>query len=334
MITIAVDAMGGDHAPRCVVDGCLQALSKGSSDWNIVLVGRKEKLEPLLPTSSRERMFVEDAPDLFGMDEKPSSVLKRKETSLFRAAQLVKEGKAHALLSAGNTGGLLAVATFVVGRIPNIPRPAICTSIPSPTGPVFLIDSGANLECKPEHFLGFANLGVALYQDLFDKQPRIAILNVGTEEDKGTELVKEAFQVLSKEFSGLFGGFAEGRDITSGTFQLVLTDGWSGNIALKTMEGVSRFILDALKEEVKQAGIFAKLGALLMKPVFHALKKRLDPRQTGGAFILGVNAPVVKAHGNSDAFAIQNALQIALSGVRNGLVEKTQKLAQRSGSNA
>jgi len=325
MRVIAIDAMGGDHAPQAVIKGVEEAKSKKLINSGIILVGKKEQIKKYSTHLDQFKdVTIYDAADVFKMDEKPSHILRRRETSLYMAADLIKNGKADALISAGNTGALLAVSTFVIGRIKGISRPAIATPIPNKKGFTILLDGGANLECKVENYLSFAKMGMALQKINGIEKPKIGLLNVGTEEDKGTELIKEAYKLLNKEINQNFFGFVEGRDIASGTVDVVVTDGWSGNIALKSMEGIGSFISSLLKASINSHGIMVKLGALLLKPVFADLKYKTDSRNTGGAYILGVKAPSIKAHGNSDSIAIINALKVAEKGIDNEIVQKIQ----------
>lgn len=323
MKIIAIDAMGGDLAPKAVIKGVEEAKSKNIISSGVILVGKEEQIKKYSTClEDFDDVKICDASDVFKMDEKPSLVLRRKESSLYMAAQLIKEGKAHALISAGNTGALLAVSTFVIGRIKGISRPAIATPIPNKSGTTILLDGGANIDCKTENYLSFARMGCALQKMNGIQSPAVGLLNVGTEEDKGSAQIKEALKFLQKNFEGSFLGFVEGRDISSGNADVVVTDGWSGNIALKAMEGIGNFISSLLKSEINSKGIMVKLGALLLKPVFAELKFRTDSRNTGGAFILGVKAPSIKAHGNSDSIAIVNALKVAEKGLKNNIVEK------------
>jgi glycerol-3-phosphate acyltransferase PlsX len=329
MQVIAIDAMGGDHAPQAVIRGVEEAKTKKIIKSGIILVGKKDQIEKYSTQLDQlEDVTIYDAPDTFKMDEKPSHILRRRETSLYMAADLIKNGKANALISAGNTGALLAVSTFVIGRIKGVSRPAIASPIPNKKGYTILLDSGANLECKVENYLSFGKMGLALQKINGIDQPKIGLLNVGTEEDKGTEIVKAAYQLMRQELGANFAGFVEGRDIAAGTVDVVVTDGWSGNIALKSMEGIGSFISHLLKSSVHSKGIMVKLGALLMKPVFSDLKYKTDSRNTGGGYILGVNAPSIKAHGNSDSIAIINALKVAEKGIESMIVEKIQHSMQ------
>lgn len=325
MHVIAIDAMGGDHAPQAIIKGVEEAKSKKIIKSGIILVGKKDQIEKYSSQLDQfEDVTIHDAPDAFKMDEKPSHILRRRETSLYMAADLIKKGNADALISAGNTGALLAVSTFVIGRIKGVSRPSIASPIPNKKGYTILLDSGANLECKVENYLSFAKMGLALQRINGIDKPKVGLLNVGTEEDKGTEQIKEAYKLMKSELNDHFMGFVEARDIASGTVDVVVTDGWSGNIALKSMEGIGNFISSLLKSSINARGIMVKLGALLLKPVFADLKFKTDSRNTGGGYILGVNAPSIKAHGNSDSVAVVNALKVAEKGLHNNIVKKIQ----------
>jgi glycerol-3-phosphate acyltransferase PlsX len=322
MVTIALDGMGGDYAPGSVVDGILKYLEKGQETVSFIITGLEEKIKPLFPQSKLpENVKIVPSSEVFAMDEKPSLILKRTNTSLHKAAALVRDREADALISAGNTGGLLAAATFLIGRIKGVKRPALITPIPNLNRDVLLLDSGATVECSKEILIGFTRMSIAFLQVIGRSDYKIGLLNVGTEEDKGTEEIKEAYSLMKEKFGDSFYGFVEGRDINLGKVDVIVTDGFSGNIALKAMEGTAKFILETLKDEIKKGGLRAKIGALLLKPALVLLKQRFDPHDVGGAFILGVNAPVVKAHGNSNGFAISNAIRVAIDGVKNRLVE-------------
>ncbi len=333
MGTIAIDAMGGDFAPKSVVEGVLKYVNESTSNTKIILVGKSEEINHFLPGDyPKDLIMITDAPDIFEMDEKPSHLLRRKETSLYRAAELVKNNEADAMISAGNTGGLLAAATFIVGRIKGVSRPALASPIPNVNGEVILLDCGANVEFKKDMYLSFANMGIAFSKMRGTKEPKVGLLNVGTEEEKGTEEVKAAFTNLKEKLPDNFVGFVEARDINLGNADVIVTDGWTGNIALKSMEGTAKMIMHYLKNEIKTGSFSSKLGALMLKRTFKGLKDEIDPRSHGGAFILGVNAPVVKAHGNSDSFAFKNAIKVAHRGIENELVRKI-KLLVNEGEN-
>jgi len=324
-IKIALDVYGGDLAPDVNIDGAILAL-KGLKDLEITLVGKKDEINRLLEKRgfASERLSIYDAPDVFGMAEKPSQLLRKKNSSLFKTAELVKKNEVDAMVSAGNTGGVLVAGLFVVGRIKGIERGAIAVPISSKRGFTVLLDCGANLEVRPGHLRDFAKMGFEYARILGKESPLVGLLNVGEEEEKGTELVKEAFGMIKEALGETFVGNVEGRDILYGNVDVVVTDGFKGNVAMKTIEGTAKFIGDLLKMHIKQAGILGLLGGLLLKGAFNNLKKSLDPRIYGGAFILGVKGVVVKAHGNSDALAISNAIKVACNGVKGRLVEKLE----------
>jgi len=252
--------------------------------------------------------------------------LKRKSSSLFVGAELVKRGKADGFVSAGNTGALLAVATFVIGRITGIERPALATPVPSKSGVTVLIDVGANAEVKPKHLLDFARMGSVYAELLGIVAPKVGLLNIGEEAEKGHSLAREAYQLLSETLGEKFLGNVESRDVLEGKADVIVADGFAGNVALKAYEGAMRFMTDLIKERVKKGGLFAKVGALMMKGVFDAVKARLDYRTYGGAFFLGVKGVVVKAHGSSDATAIRNAIKLAEKGARTNMVGRIEEL--------
>jgi len=324
---IAVDAMGGDHAPGEIVKGVIDVAEE--LDAEIMLVGTKDLVErEILRFSSGlpSNVILYEAADVFQTHEKPSEVLKRKSSSLFVGAELVKRGKADGFVSAGNTGALLAVATFVIGRITGIERPALATPVPSKSGVTVLIDVGANAEVKPKHLLDFARMGSVYAELLGIVAPKVGLLNIGEEAEKGHSLAREAYQLLSETLGEKFLGNVESRDVLEGKADVIVADGFAGNVALKAYEGAMRFMTDLIKERVKKGGLFAKVGALMMKGVFDAVKARLDYRTYGGAFFLGVKGVVVKVHGSSDATAIRNAIKLAEKGARTNMVGRIEEL--------
>ncbi len=255
------------------------------------------------------------------MGKKPTEVLKAKESSMTVSAQLVKDGKADGFVSAGNTGALLVLGTFLLGRIKGIERPAIATVIPSRIGGTILIDSGANASLKPQHYPQMAVMGMAYAKEVLKKPtPSVGLLNVGSEEEKGNEIVKEAHGLLREKLGSAFVGNVEGRDVCFGEVDIVVCDGFSGNVVLKTIEGLGSFISHSLKDSINNSNIFQKIGAMMMKGTFDKFKGGLDYRKYGGAFLLGIKGNVVKAHGSSDATAIFNALRVAADGIENELV--------------
>jgi len=324
-IRIALDAFGGDNAPQVNVDGAFLAL-KEFQDLEILLVGREEDLKPLIKESPEtSRVSIVDAREVFPMSEKPSLLLRNKETSLYKAAIQVRDGNVDALVSAGNTGGVLAAALFVVGRIKGVDRGAIAVLVPSKNGFTILIDAGANAEARAEHLRDFGTMGYEYAKLMGREKPKVGLLNVGEEQEKGTELTKLAFDYLKNDLGDSFAGNVEGRDINYGDVDVVVCSGFDGNIAMKTMEGTGKLISATLKKEIKKSGLFGIIGALFLKRALGRLKKTMDPSEYGGAFILGVKGAVVKAHGNSNALAIKNAIRVAYQGVKGDLIKKLEE---------
>ncbi|WP_456399001.1 phosphate acyltransferase PlsX [Mesoaciditoga sp.] len=320
MARIALDAFGSDNAPYEETEGALLFIKK--TKHTVILVGDEEKLKKLVPDGT-ERIEFFHAPKRFGMSQKPTDILKMKDSSLAASAQIVKEGKADGFVSAGNTGAILVCGTFIVGRIRGVERPAIATTIPSVLGGTVLIDSGANATLKPQNYPQIAVMGLAYAKSVLGrKDPKCGLLNVGTEEEKGNGTVKEAYALMREKLGESFVGNVEGRDICMGNVDVVVSDGFSGNIALKTLEGVGAFFSKSLKDAVKRSNIFQKLGALMMKGTFDSFKESFDYRKYGGAFLLGVKGTVVKAHGSSDKLAIYNALRVAAQGVENHILDR------------
>jgi len=323
---IAVDGVGGDRAPGEVIKASVDACEK--YDTEIILLGPKELLErEMLNYGDVSNISIENASQIVSMDEKPTNVLHDfKDSAFFKGAELVKEGKADAFVSAGNTGAMLAVSTFVIGRIKGVERPAIATVVPSIKGDVIIIDAGANVTCKPSHLLQFALMGKIYAKNILSiEKPGIGLLSNGEEREKGTSLVKEAYTMISEKMPDDFYGNVEGRDIGIGTVDVVVTDGFSGNVVLKTMEGTAKLFTSTLKKTVMDSSFTTKIGALLMRKVFTELKKRFDYREYGGSFLVGVNGISVIAHGSSDALAIRNAIRIAMRGVEMDLVGKIKE---------
>ena len=321
---IAVDAMGGDHGPAVTVPACLDFLA-AHPEAELLLVGLKEPLERELVRAgaAREpRICVVAAAQVVGMDEDVRSAIRTKKHSSMRVAiDLVKSGRAHACVSAGNTGALMGTAKFVLKTIPGIDRPAICAVLPTRIGQVYMLDLGANADCTPEHLLQFAIMGSALVKAVEGKaHPSVGLLNIGAEEIKGNEVVKKAGELLRRSPVN-FHGNVEGDDIYEGTTDVVVCDGFVGNVALKTSEGVARMLGDFLKEEYGR-GVFSRLVALLSWPVIRRFRRRLDHRRYNGAALLGLRGIVVKSHGSADRLAFATALARAASEASHGLLER------------
>ena len=321
---IAVDAMGGDYGPAVTVPACIDFLN-AHADAELLLVGLKEPLERELARhhgGEKSRLTVVPAMQVVGMDEDVRSAIRTKKNSSMRIAiDLVKEGRAQACVSAGNTGALMGTAKFVLKTLPGIDRPAICAVLPTRTGQVYALDLGANADCTPEHLLQFAIMGATLVKAVEGKaHPTVGLLNIGSEEIKGNEVVKKAAELLRASPLN-FHGNVEGDDIYKGTTDVVVCDGFAGNVALKTSEGLAKMLGDFLKEEYTR-GIFSKLAALVSWPVIRRFRRRVDHRRYNGAALIGLKGIVVKSHGSADRLAFATALARAASEVRHGLLER------------
>lgn len=327
MTKIAVDCMGGDYAPEEIVKGCILAYRE--LGLQSVLVGDQEKIKSILKGEGCESLEVVHAEDVVHMHEPPSNVLKKKNSSLYVAGKLVREGYADGLVSAGNTGAVLTVGKFVVGSIEELERPAIAVALPNPKGRTVLIDVGANVDCKPRHLLHFAVIGHTYAEEILGiKNPRVGILSIGEEEGKGNELVKESYPLLKASRLNFLGN-AEGRDIYAGTFDVIVCDGFVGNVVLKASESLGFAVLQMIKEEVQKSWL-ARLGALLMMPALNNLKRKADFTEYGGIPLLGAKKPVIITHGRANAKAIKNAIKVAneflVSHFNKKLAENIRKL--------
>lgn len=301
--------MGGDYAPEEIVKGCILAYKELGIET--LLVGDEGRIRSILIREGfKGNLPIVDAPDSIQMNEPPSNVLRKKTSSLYTAGKLVREGLADGLVSAGNTGAVLTVGKFVIGSIEELERPAIGVALPNPKGKTVLLDVGANVDCKPKHLLHFAIIGHTYAEEILGiKDPRVGILSIGEEEGKGNELVKEAYPLLKMSRLN-FKGNAEGRDIYAGTFDVIVCDGFVGNVILKASESLGFAVIQMIKEEV-QKSFFAKLGALLMKPALNNFKKKADFTEYGGIPLLGAKKPVIITHGRANAKAIKNAIRVA-----------------------
>ena len=310
-LTFAVDCMGGDYAPLEIVRGCI--LAADQIGCRILLVGDGDQIESILKKAGRSgdpRLQVVHAPERINMNDPPSTVLKRRNSSLHTAARLVRDGKAEGLVSAGNTGAVLAAGKFIVGTEEEIERPAIAVALPNPRGWTVLIDVGANVDSKPRHLVQFAVIGHTYAQEILGiKNPRVGLLSIGEEEGKGNDLVKETYPMLKR--TGLnFLGNAEGRDIYAGTFDVIVCDGFIGNVILKASESLGIAVVQMIKEEIKRSFI-ARLGAFLLMPALMRFKKKADFAEYGGIPLLGAKKPVIITHGRANAKAIKNAIKVA-----------------------
>lgn len=317
-VTIALDAMGGDHGATVTVPAALAAL-RAHPDLHLILVGQREVLEKELARhrdGADKRLTIHHASQVVGMDEPPAQALRGKKDSSMRVAiNLVKSGDAQASVSAGNTGALMATARFVLKTLPGIDRPAIITAFPTVHGHVHVLDLGANVDSSAEQLLQFGIMGSLLVGAVEHRsQPRVALLNVGVEDIKGNEVVKKADELFRQ--SGLnYTGYVEGDEIYLGKVDVIVCDGFVGNVALKTSEGLARMISRFMKEEFGRH-FYARLAGLVALPVLNALRRRLDTRQYNGASLVGLNGIVIKSHGGTDAVGFENAIYVALQAVR------------------
>ncbi len=323
-ITVAIDAMGGDHGPHVTIPAALNAI-KQDSQLNVILVGLKDVIEAELAAHQAvigPRLRIHHASEVVAMDESPQSALKNKKDSSMRVAiNLVKSGEANACVSAGNTGALMATARFVLKTLPGIDRPAIAGILPTQKGTVHMLDLGANADCTPEHLLQFAIMGAMLVSCVEHKErPSVGLLNIGSEDIKGNEVVKQAGELLRASHLNFYGNI-EGNDIYKGTTDVVVCDGFVGNVALKTSEGLAQMVNRFLVQEFKRSWL-TKLMALISIPVLKAFKRRLDPRRYNGASFLGLRGIVVKSHGGADSLAFQYAIRAAAEESRSGVLSR------------
>ena len=321
MARIAVDALGGDRAPEEVVAGALAARSDG--------------IEPILfgpaGLDSGDLQLVETTQEI-AMDEKPAEAVRSKpDSSLVAACRAVGEGRADAVVSAGNTGAMLAACLLRFRRLPGVYRPAIAVVIPARRGPSVLIDSGANAESRPEHLLQFAEMGAIFAEEILGiAHPEVRLLSIGEEPEKGNDLTREAHDLLAGAGDLNFVGNTEGRDLLEGAADVVVCDGFTGNVTLKLLEGTIRTVLEGFREEIT-ATTLGKLGGLLIRPAARKLRARLDPETYGGAYLLGLRGLAVIAHGNSSRVAIANAIRLAARGVEHDVVARlSERLARES----
>ncbi|KRM30030.1 MULTISPECIES: phosphate acyltransferase PlsX [Limosilactobacillus] len=324
---IAVDAMGGDNAPQAIIEGVEQARDQ-YPDLEFDLFGDPAKVKPLI--KNNDRLTIKATTEEISMGEEPvRAIRKKKDSSIVRAARAVKDGQADAFFSAGNTGAVLAAGIFIVGRIKGIDRPGLTSILPI-TKPgadrhsFVYLDSGANAESKERNLVQYGYLGKFYAENVLKvKNPRVALLNNGAEEDKGDKLHKAVWQDLNAEEGLNFVGNIESGDLLYGKADVVVSDGWTANAALKATEGTARMLLTLIKSGILNGGLRAKLGYLFLKPVFYQIGKKMDVSTYGGAVLLGLKAPVVKTHGASDAKAVKNTIGQIRKMLTSGVIEKT-----------
>jgi glycerol-3-phosphate acyltransferase PlsX len=323
-VVVAVDAVGGDHAPSVVLEGVGRALA-ADPQLEILLTGPAEVIDSF--AASTQRCLAVPTTEIIGMDEHPAAAVRSKrDSSIVVGCRLVREGRAAAFFSAGSTGACMAAATLTMGRIKGISRPAIATVIPTTGPPVVLLDVGANADCKAEHLVQFAHMGAAYARSALDvESPRIALLNIGEEATKGSTLAIEAHRLMLEQVPGFIGN-VEGRDVTQGVADVIVTDGFTGNVALKLLEGVSKTLLGQMKEAMT-ATTLTTLAAAVLKPSLARLKRRLDPDTYGGAPLLGVDGVCIIGHGSSGAAAVASALHVATRAVRADLTGRVAATA-------
>lgn len=315
MIRVAVDALGGDRAPDEIVRGAADA---ASAEIQPVLVGP--------PSLEARGLALIEASEAIDMDDHAVDAVRAKpDSSLVRAARAVADGEADAVVSAGNTGAMLAASLLHIRRLPGVYRPAIAIVIPTKVGRSVLIDAGANADARPEHLLQFAHMGAVFAEEILEvADPEVRLLSIGEEPEKGNQLTLEAHELLRAADHLRFGGNTEGRTLLDGDADVIVADGFTGNVALKTLEGTVKSLLDALRSELESSAR-GKLGGALIRPAARGLRTRLDPETYGGGYLLGLNGLVVIAHGSSSRVAIANAIRLAARGVEHDVVARLQE---------
>lgn len=329
---IAIDGMGGDNAPQAVVNGVIQALNE-FNDLEFYITGPEDVIKEQLKKENYtgDKITIIDAKEVISTNEHPvMAIRKKKDSSLCKALSLVKEKKCDAVLSAGSTGAFLAGCNFIVGRIKGVKRPALAPIMPGKKGPFMVVDAGANVDCKPEYLVQFAHMGREYYKGVLKAEdPTIGLVNIGVEEEKGNELTKNTYQLLKEEKGLNFIGNVEPRDVTLGDTHVLVCDGFTGNTILKMYEGTASTVLKIIKDEMLSSGITAKIGALLLKPVFNSIKKKFDYKEYGGAPFLGVDGICIKAHGSSDGKAFKNAIRQSKEFYDSKVLDKIKEELER-----
>ncbi len=328
MTKIAIDAMGGDHGPEPIIEGVVQALEEKT--FVPILVGDKEEILSLLPQYYADKVEVVEAADVIAMSDQATNALKRKDSSIYKAVELVRNKEADGVVSAGHSGATMTLATLRIGRLPHISKPALATLMPSlGKTKTLVLDVGAVTDCTPQNLYEFGAMGEAYAQSVMGiKAPRVGLLSNGEEDTKGNALTKEAFKLL-KELDGFIGN-VEGRDIFNGHADVVVTDGFTGNILLKTSEGVVSTIFTMMRQHIRKS-LPAKIGALMMKKkVFGNMKKQVDYAEYGGAPLLGINGCAIVSHGSSNAKAIKNAIFQALRYTESDVNKRIEELLSQN----
>ena len=335
-ITIALDMMSGDHGVDSSVPAAINSL-KLYDDLCLILVGDESQITELISDKIKNeyinRYSIVHTKEFITMnDEVIAAIRSKKKSSMRLAINSVKDEDASACVSAGNTGALMALSKIILKMIPGIDRPAICGALPTKNGQCYMLDLGANVECDSNHLYQFSIMGSALVQSLeINTKPVVGLLNIGSEDFKGNETIKKAGQLMNSSNIN-YAGFVEGDDIFDGDFDVIVTDGFAGNIALKSIEGVAKVISHFIKKEFKK-NLFTKFSAIISYPVMSAVKKKVDPRQYNGASLLGLQGVVVKSHGGADSLAFEQAIKTAYFEVKNQILDKIDSLIQTELSN-
>jgi len=329
LVRVCVDAMGGDFAPAQVLEGVTRALAADPA-LEVILTGPADVVVPYAET--RPRATPHPTTEVITMEDHPASAVRSKgDSSIVVGCRLVRDGEAEAFFSAGSTGACMAAATLVMGRLKGVARPAIATIIPTPTTPVVLLDVGANADCKPEHLVAFAHMGIAYAQTILGvTEPAVGLLNIGEEATKGSTLAIEAHALMLSAVPG-FAGNVEGREVLSGAVDVIVTDGFTGNVVLKLLEGTSRTLLLQVKEAMTSS-LIRRMAAAVLAPSVRRMKARLDPDTYGGAPLLGVKGVCIIGHGSSSSSAVSAGIGVAAQAVRGGLPERISSAVAQQAS--
>ncbi len=332
---IVLDAMGGDNAPGVEIDGAIEAV-KEFKDITVVLVGKKDIIETILKgkvdSELRKRLDVVNADEVVTMSDHPAEAFKQKKnSSIYISAELIKDGKADALVSAGNTGSVVVHSLLIIGRIPGVARPAILIPMPNVKGHGAMLDAGGNVDCKPIHLVQFAVMGTLYAKHILKiENPSVGMVSVGEEEEKGNELTTATNELFKQ--SGLnYKGHVEGKDIVQAVTDVVVCDGFVGNVILKFGEGLSEFLFKGIKDGIKNGSILAKIGGLLLKPVFSEMKKKFAYDEYGGAPLVGIKKPVIITHGRANVKAIKNAIRVAAEFIKDHINEEIEENIKKLG---